>query len=212
MKALKRHYSGTVETARPDGGFHLHPKAFVFFDRATGTQRFEVNATPEHTLPIEEAASLLAMQCVMRGRNPRDFRVMVMTCNEMIDDLVPRAQALIQACLATARSPQLSPRQQEVLREVGENFTNKEIAARINLSVSTVKFHVSALLEKFDVENRAALMVKSGDTLVAEKLLPGGGITKVSPVVVGGGSQVHDDSRPKLLRLASLERRGRDLA
>ena len=31
----------------------LHPKAFVFFDRATGTKRFEIKAGADGSLPVE---------------------------------------------------------------------------------------------------------------------------------------------------------------
>jgi hypothetical protein len=47
--------------------FQLHPKAFLFLDRSMGTTRFEVNARPDESLPVDEATSLLAMQCVVRG-------------------------------------------------------------------------------------------------------------------------------------------------
>jgi len=46
-----------------------------------------------------------------------------------------------------------------VLRGVEGNLTNKEIGARLNLSERTVKFHVSALLDKFEVRNRASLLL-----------------------------------------------------
>jgi predicted ArsR family transcriptional regulator len=37
------------------------------------------------------------------------------------------------------------------------NRANKEIASRLNITVRTVKFHVSSLLSKFGVETRAEL-------------------------------------------------------
>ena len=38
---------------------------------------------------------------------------------------------------------------------------SKEIAAKLNISARTVKFHVSALLAKFNVRNRLSLMLKA---------------------------------------------------
>ena len=37
------------------------------------------------------------------------------------------------------------------------NQANKEIASRLNITVRTVKFHISSLLNKFGVENRMEL-------------------------------------------------------
>ena len=51
----------------------------------------------------------------------------------------------------------LSPRQTEILLSVIRNRANKEIASRLNITVRTVKFHISSLLNKFGVDNRADL-------------------------------------------------------
>ena len=52
-------------------------------------------------------------------------------------------------------------RQREVLTNVAQNLSNKEIAAKLNVSVRTIKFHVSSLLEKFDVRGRVDLMLEA---------------------------------------------------
>lgn len=53
----------------------------------------------------------------------------------------------------------LTPRQIEVLKLVVAGKCNKEIAGEMNLTVRTVKFHVSALLGKFHVADRLQLSV-----------------------------------------------------
>ena len=53
----------------------------------------------------------------------------------------------------------LSARQREVRDLLLENLSNREIAARLNMSERTVKFHVSNLLSKFGVKRRADLIV-----------------------------------------------------
>jgi len=45
-----------------------------------------------------------------------------------------------------------------VLECVLRNLSNKEIGARLNVSERTVKYHVSALLAKFNVRDRVSLM------------------------------------------------------
>jgi hypothetical protein len=44
--------------------FTVHPKAFVYFDRKIGTQRFEVKANADGSMPVNQVASLLALRCV----------------------------------------------------------------------------------------------------------------------------------------------------
>jgi NarL family two-component system response regulator LiaR len=59
----------------------------------------------------------------------------------------------------------LTEREREVLALMVEGLNNNEIAERIFLSVSTIKFHVSAILSKLGVTNRieaVALAVQHG--------------------------------------------------
>src|SRR5271156_3734327 len=159
------------QTRRADpGSFQVHPKMFVFFDRATNTKRFEVKASPDGSLPAEQAISLLAMQCVVRGQSPSDFRVMVSVGENLMDGLLPRTKKLIQYCMATVLPIHISQRQQEVLRGILQNHSNKQIAETLNVAERTVKFHVSALLQKFHVHGRVGLMQKASDLLSSERV------------------------------------------
>lgn len=71
--------------------------------------------------------------------------------------LSPEAtQALIKAATRpSAANYNLSEREREVLRYLVEGLTNAEIAERMFISRSTVKFHVSSLLAKLNVTTRA---------------------------------------------------------
>jgi DNA-binding NarL/FixJ family response regulator len=53
-------------------------------------------------------------------------------------------------------SERLTRREQEILLLVAEGYTNKEIAAALGLSVDTVRTHVSHILSKLGLANRAA--------------------------------------------------------
>jgi DNA-binding CsgD family transcriptional regulator len=48
----------------------------------------------------------------------------------------------------------LTPRELEVLRLLAEGMSNKAIARHLGISVHTAKFHVGALIDKFDAVGR----------------------------------------------------------
>lgn len=54
---------------------------------------------------------------------------------------------------------ELTLREQEVLNLILEGLQNKEIAARLNLSVGTVRNHVSRIFDILGVHNRTALVL-----------------------------------------------------
>jgi DNA-binding CsgD family transcriptional regulator len=143
------------------GRFSVHPKVFVFFDKSTGTRRFEVEAGEDGRMPQEQAVSMLAMHCVVRQQMPEDFSVMVAAGEDLVEGLAGRAMKLIRTCSVSEPSLSLSQRQNEVLACIAQNLSNKEIAARFNISERTVKFHVSALLEKYHVRSRVDLMLEA---------------------------------------------------
>ncbi len=67
---------------------------------------------------------------------------------------------ILQAVLRVADNPatrqyHLSERERDVLRLVVRGFSNRQIAANLTLSESTIKFHVSNILSKLGIATRA---------------------------------------------------------
>lgn len=52
---------------------------------------------------------------------------------------------------------QLTPREQEVLRQIARGYTYKQVAKRLSISVKTVETHVSAVLRKLQLSSRYEL-------------------------------------------------------
>jgi DNA-binding NarL/FixJ family response regulator len=55
----------------------------------------------------------------------------------------------------------LTPREIEVLQLLAQGQTNREIASKLTLSVSTVKIHVEHILEKLSVSDRTQAAVRA---------------------------------------------------
>ena len=56
-----------------------------------------------------------------------------------------------------AGKPVLSPRESEVAELIRQGLTNKQIAARLYVSISTVKMTISNIFDKTGVKSRAQL-------------------------------------------------------
>jgi DNA-binding NarL/FixJ family response regulator len=136
-------------------------QVYIFCEKETGAARFQVRASADGTLPLEEAASLLAMHCLVRGQSPHDYQVMVRAVGSLFERVTMKARQLLEAGRAIACPVNLSRREKEVLEGVLENLANKEIASRLSISERTVKFHVSSLFVKFKVRSRIELMRKT---------------------------------------------------
>ena len=52
---------------------------------------------------------------------------------------------------------QITEREQEILIMVGQGYTSKEIAKRLNIKTNTVQVHRAHLMKKLDVPNSANL-------------------------------------------------------
>jgi len=148
----------------------VRPESFVFLEKKSGAVQFQIVAQDDGRMPEEQASSMLAMHCLVRGLTPEDFSVLVVPRKKLLNRVGSRARQLLEAGLAIACPVDLTRRQQEVLHGILQNFSNKEIASGLHLSERTVKFYVSALLAKFHVQGRVGLMREASRLLLTGNL------------------------------------------
>jgi DNA-binding NarL/FixJ family response regulator len=146
------------------------PSVYLFCEKTTGTAHFRVEAGPDGELPVDHAAGLLAMQCMVRGQRPSDYLIMVPAAPENLYDLSAKAQKLLEAGHSVKANVRLTRREEEVLDGIFRSLANKEIASELNITERTVKFHISSLLSKFKVRSRMELMREASQQ--AMKLRP----------------------------------------
>jgi DNA-binding CsgD family transcriptional regulator len=162
-----------VHSVRPPQLASAREKYF-FYERNTGVAHFHVETDEQGRFPVEQAAGLLAMHCMVRNQTPSDYVVLVEADTTHLEDLTQKAQQLLEAGRAVKTHVKLTRREEEVLNGVVRSLANKEIAASLNLSERTVKFHVSSLLAKFRVRGRMELLreaaqIPAANTPLAEQ-------------------------------------------
>ena len=72
---------------------------------------------------------------------------------------VPQVAALAAVAVAPDVEAGLSPREGEILREIVQGASNKEIARRLGIAETTVKIHVQHILRKLGVNSRVQVAV-----------------------------------------------------
>jgi len=153
VKLIRRGDQSHQLSSRP----RLSPQLYFFYEKSTGVAHFHVQSGSQGEFPVEQAAGLLAMHCLVRGQSPDDYVVMVEADPRLLQGLSEKAEKLLEAGHAVNSAIKLTRREEEVLGGVMRSLANKEIAASLNLSERTVKFHVSSLLSKFRVRGRMEL-------------------------------------------------------
>lgn len=143
---------------------------WILLHRPSGLVRCRLTGNGCDSAALLRAASVLALLCHARGEDPQDYELYELSASGVQNRLRGWAAELLRAALPAAPVP-LTRREQQVLAAVADELTNKEIAARLHLSERTVKFHISALLKKFRVRSRMALVREAyGAALVPSRL------------------------------------------
>ena len=110
----------------------------------------------EDTL-VQDALQAGAIGYLMKNVSARELASAIRSAFAGKMTLSPEAaESLVHAGEQSKEIGKLTEREQEVLRFMVEGLNNAEIAERLVVSLSTVKYHISNILAKFCVDNRVA--------------------------------------------------------
>jgi DNA-binding NarL/FixJ family response regulator len=81
----------------------------------------------------------------------------------------PRLDRVLLSEPATARLPNLSPREREIMHLMAEGGTAQDVGAMVGVSVETVRTHVRNVIRKLQARNRVhaiAIALQRGDITI----------------------------------------------
>jgi two-component system, NarL family, response regulator YdfI len=153
------HFATTLQKLADADLFRDLPVVLLaeILDPQTSAQALRMGARAVLPAELPRAQLLAALEAVSHG-----FLVAMPVEAETIVAVsqIPSATNGVEELLEP-----LTPREQEVLRMIARGLANKEIAARLNISEHTVKFHVAAILGKLGAASRTeavALGIRHG--------------------------------------------------
>ena len=106
---------------------------------------------------VQNAMKAGAIGYLMKNVSAQELTAAIRAAKSGKMTLSPEAaQALVHASRQIAETEALTERELEVLHLMVDGLNNAEIAERLVVSLSTVKYHISNILMKLGVENRVA--------------------------------------------------------
>jgi NarL family two-component system response regulator LiaR len=104
---------------------------------------------------VQGALQAGAIGYLMKNVTARDLAAAIRSAHAGKMTLSPEAaQTLVHSKLQSQQYEELTDREREVLKLMVDGLNNTEIADRLVVSLSTVKYHISNILGKLGVDNR----------------------------------------------------------
>jgi len=127
----------------------------VICERAPETRIIALTSFPQEEL-VSRSLHAGATSYLLKNVGSDELASAIRSARAGRPTLAPEAaQVLIQQSTRTpAPGADLSPREREVLQLMVQGLSNPEIAHRLIVGRSTVKFHVSSIFGKLDVQSR----------------------------------------------------------
>lgn len=106
---------------------------------------------------VQNALKAGAVGYLMKNVSARELAAAIRAGHSGKMTLAPEAtQALVRAAQQAQETEALTERERDVLKLMVEGLNNAEIAERLVVGLSTVKYHISNILMKLGVDNRVA--------------------------------------------------------
>ncbi len=175
--------TGTTRAGGTDFGLGIEARSRGLLSEAEVAERYYREAIDRlsrtRRRPDLARTHLLYGEWLRRQRRRRDARGQLRTAFSMFDEMgmeafAGRARAELRATgeRARPRSPGapevLTPQEEQIASLVAEHLSNREIAARLFISASTVEYHLRKIFRKLGVSSRTQL----ARTLRKDKVTP----------------------------------------
>jgi len=124
-------------------------------ERCPHTQVVALTSFAEHSW-VQGVLEAGAISYVMKNASAQDLATAIRAAHANQSILAPEAAQILVQATRRPKTPgqDLTPREREVLSLMAAGLNNPEIADRLVMSRSTVKFHVSNILGKLGVAGR----------------------------------------------------------
>lgn len=125
-------------------------------EKSPSTQIIALTSFQEDEL-VQSALKAGAIGYLMKNVSARELAAAIRSAKEGKMTLSPEAaQALVHASQNASEVGDLTEREREVLKLMVEGLNNAEIASRLVVSLSTIKYHIGNIFMKLGVDNRVA--------------------------------------------------------
>ncbi len=145
----------------------------------SGLQLQQFLTKQKHALPIifitGHGDIPMAVRAMQAGamyflEKPFEDQILLDYVNETLALDKENQQARIRLAMIQARISNLTEREREVMNLVTNNHSNKEIAEKLGVSVKTVEFHRSHMMEKMHAHSLIDLVSMVREAAIAEQL------------------------------------------